>query len=78
MSLADELMNEQPRSRMVCGTCKWYDGLEPADKADFDGWLAAGKEVTALWRACKRLPGNPYLLARCSFAKHVAEHRVSS
>lgn len=76
MSLADELINEQPMPRKVCGTCKWYEGLDAADRADFDAWLGAGKEVTALWRACRRL-GNPYTLARCSFAKHVAEHHVS-
>jgi hypothetical protein len=74
VSLSDELMHEQQRPQTVCGTCKWYAGLNPADRADFDAWVAAGKTVTALWRACKRLPDNPYLLARCSFAKHLAEH----
>jgi hypothetical protein len=77
MSLADELAVEVPQ-KPKCGTCTWYDQLSSTDQSEFDNWLSSGKEVTALWRACTRLTENPYLLARCSFAKHVAEHHELS
>ncbi|AHZ95594.1 hypothetical protein PBI_OKIROE_33 [Mycobacterium phage OkiRoe] len=75
MNLAEHLGALQPGPSADCGVCRWYDQLDPVDRAAFDDWLDRGGSVSELWRKCATWPNNPLHLKRPRFSEHVNHHR---
>lgn len=72
MSLADQLAQDTTlTSGTRCSVCRWYESLPDGDRAVFDQWVADGKPVLRLWRACQK---QGLTVGNCQFYTHVKDH----
>ena len=74
MSLADRLGALQVAPSAECAVCTYYERLSDDDQETFDGWLASGGNLSALWRSCVSDPDNPLPLKRARFAELINDH----
>jgi hypothetical protein len=75
VSLSDRLDSMKPiPSDRSCKTCQWLATLSTADRRAFDSWLADGKSVGQLLKACFTNEENPLKITSTPFRDHVRHH----
>ncbi|QJD50436.1 hypothetical protein SEA_CHRIS_34 [Mycobacterium phage Chris] len=57
-----------------CASCRWYQGLDEADRLAFDQWVDSGGNVSQLWRECANDPDRPLTVQRARFAECIRIH----
>ncbi|QFP94822.1 hypothetical protein SEA_MARSHAWN_36 [Mycobacterium phage Marshawn] len=73
MSLADRL-GPLALAPTGCAVCRWYGGLDEADRRTFDAWVDGGGNVSQLWRQCASDPDRPLTVQRPRFAECLRDH----
>ncbi|QAX95572.1 hypothetical protein I5H03_gp074 [Mycobacterium phage Nibb] len=73
MSLADRL-GPIALAPTGCASCRWYQGLDEADRRAFDAWVHGGGNVSQLWRECANDPDRPLTVQRARFAECIRTH----
>lgn len=67
MALSDELA-ELRKPVLTCGVCRWYAEQSETDRAEFDGALADGVPMSAVFKVCKN---HGLGINESTFRKHV-------
>lgn len=72
MGLAERLqaIHNKP-AESGCRTCKFYMGIEPADREGFDEWVAGGGALTVLRKECER---DGLKVSDRAFRDHINNH----